>query len=98
MTEKKTLNRRSFFGRIAGGAVLGGAAMSVIGATPAAANDRDPSDPVRVTDRDANDAAGQGRGVRGVTDHDSGDRPGQGRGPRTDRDANDTAGHGRGAP
>ena len=99
MTDKKTLNRRSFFARVAGGAVLGGAAMSLISGGQASATDRDPSDPAGVTDRDSNDRPGQGRGSRpAYTDHDSGDRPGQGRGPRSDQDPNDPRGHGRGSP
>ena len=97
MSEKKQLNRRSFFRRIAGGAILGGAAISLITGSQASATDRDPSDPAGVTDHDSNDAPGHGRGA-GYTAHDSNDVAGHGRGPRTDHDSNDAQGHGRGSP
>ena len=99
MTDKKILNRRSFFARVAGGAVIGGAAMSLISGSQASATDHDPSDPAGVTDHDSSDRPGHGRGSRpAYTDHDSGDQPGHGRGPRSDQDANDARGHGRGSP
>jgi hypothetical protein len=92
MSDKKQLNRRSFFRRIAGGAVLGGAMMSIISTGTASATDNDPTDPAGVTDRDSNDRPGHGRGI---TDTDSSDRPGHGR-SATDHDSNDAPGHGRG--
>lgn len=100
MTPTRKLSRRSFLGRVAGGAVIGGGAMMALAGT-AGAFQRS------VTDADngpITDGAGQGRGRRiaRCTDNDSGtnsDRVGQGRGNgRTDRDAGqraDPAGCGR---
>lgn len=92
--EVRRVSRRSFLGRVAGGAAFGAAAIVVgTSATPAAAQtDRDPYDPV-----------GRGRGGSGVTDSDTGryaDPIGRGRGRRgsgvTDRDPYDPVGNGRG--
>jgi len=98
--EDRPVNRRSFLSRIAGGAILGGAALTVMsGGEASAITDRDPYDPV-----------GRGRGWRrrrrygwtGITDRDPSDRPGYGRGRRwrrrrwTDNDPDDPVGGGRG--
>ncbi len=106
MKPVRALSRRSFLGRVAGGAIIGGAALTVLGTTAAQA---------QVTDADTGAGADQaGRGRGSLTDSDSGrnaDRPGKGRGPRrascrnrssglTDGDAGsnaDAAGCGRGA-
>lgn len=89
MKPTRRLSRRSFIGRVAGGAIVGGAALTVLGTGRANA---------QVTDRDPTDGAGHGRGS--LTDTDSGahaDQPGHGRGPRrtscSDRDSGDSAGH-----
>ena len=89
MKPSRRLSRRSFLGRVAGGAIVGGAALTVLGTSPAKA---------QVTDRDPTDGANHGRGA--LTDQDSGaraDQPGHGRGPRrtscSDRDSGDSAGH-----
>ena len=89
MTDRKSLNRRSFLSRVAGGAVLGGGALSLVSGSAAfAITDHDPSDPSNRT---------------GITDRDSTDRPGNGTGGATihngnsDNDANDAAGHPRGS-
>jgi hypothetical protein len=89
MKPTRRLSRRSFIGRVAGGAIAGGAALTVLGAGAANA---------QVTDRDPTDGSGHGRGA--LTDSDSGahaDQPGHGRGPRrtrcSDRDSGDSAGH-----
>ena len=89
MKPSRRLSRRSFLGRVAGGAIVGGAALTVLGTSPAQA---------QVTDQDPTDGAGHGRGA--LTDSDSGaraDQPGHGRGPRrtscSDRDSGDSAGH-----
>lgn len=88
MKPTRRLSRRSFIGRVAGGAIVGGAALTVLGA--AAAN-------AQVTDQDPTDGAGHGRGA--LTDRDSGaraDQAGHGRGPRrtscSDQDSGDSAG------
>ena len=98
MKPVRRLSRRSFLGRVAGGAVVGGAALTVLGGQAQA---------LQVTDGDSgpgSDPAGRGRG--NLTDSDSGnlaDSPGRGRGPRratcTDRDSggnSDSPGNGRG--
>lgn len=89
MKPSRPLSRRSFIGRVAGGAIVGGAALTVLGSSAAKA---------QVTDQDPTDGAGHGRG--NVTDRDSGanaDQPNRGRGPRrtscSDRDSGDSAGH-----
>ncbi|MGQ0659932.1 hypothetical protein [Sphingosinicella sp.] len=101
MKPTRKISRRSFIGRVAGGALVGGAALTAI-ATRAQA---------QVTDSDSGpyaDPAGRGRGNTGVTDSDPHDPPGRGRGVRrpttsgiTDGDAGRTAdpgGNGRGRP
>ena len=90
MKPTRKISRRSFLGRVAGGAIAGGAALTVLGETAhAQVSDRDPSDaPGRgytgVTDNDSGsnaDRANHGRGRQsGITDHDPGDPPGNGRG------------------
>ena len=95
--EIRNVSRRSFLGRVLGGAAIGAVAI-VGGATPAAAQ----------TDSDPNDPVGRGRGsYGGVTDSDTGryaDPAGRGRGRGrrryrsgiTDRDPGDPVGNGRG--
>ena len=98
MKPTRRLSRRSFLGRVAGGAIIGGAALTVLGTEAVA---------LQVSDSDSGptgDPAGRGRG--NLTDRDSGsnaDRPGRGRGARrascTDRDSgarSDGVGRGRG--
>ena len=71
MKPTRKISRRSFLGRVAGGAIAGGAAMTVLGESAHA---------LQVSDRDPTDAAG--RGYTGVTDSDRGsnsDRAGHGR-------------------
>ena len=94
VAEQQPTTRRSFLARIVGGTALAGGATNLILGGEAQA----------ITDRDANDAVGHGRGRRrrhyGVTDRDANDAIGHGRGRRrhygsTDTDANDAAGHGR---
>jgi len=94
MKSSRRLSRRSFLGRVAGGAIVGGAALTVLGSSAAQA---------QVTDSDSTDTANHGRG--NITDRDSGtnaDQPNRGRGPRrttcSDRDSGDQAGHGRRGP
>ncbi len=89
MKPTRRLSRRSFIGRVAGGAIVGGAALTVLGASTASA---------QVTDHDPTDSPGHGRG--NITDGDSGaraDQAGHGRGPRrrscSDQDSGDSAGH-----
>lgn len=100
------LSRRSFFGRVAGGAALIGAG-AVFGATAASAQSG-------INDADPVDAANNGRGrpnrrQTGLNDADPVDNAGWGRGaPRgavgqrrtglNDSDPRDAAGYGRGAP
>jgi len=112
MKPTRKLSRRSFLARVAGGAVAGGAALTVLGETAQAGQtDTDPGDPVGggrtgVTDNDSGsnaDRAGYGRGRRrsGITDGDPGDPVGNGRGRSgiTDNDRGshaDPAGNGRG--
>ena len=99
MTPTRKLSRRSFLGRVAGGAVIGGGAMIALAET-AGAFQRN------VTDADngpITDRAGQGRGRRipRCTDNDTGtnaDRAGQGRGngrPDSDPITRDPVGCGR---
>ena len=96
MKSTRKLSRRSFLGRVIGGAVAGGGALVALSGTAEA----------QVTDNDTgsnSDPAGRGRGV---TDNDSGtnsDPPGRGRGARrvscSDNDSgtnSDPAGRGRG--
>lgn len=101
------VDRRSFLGRVLGGAALIGAG-TVLGATPSPANAQ------AATDQDPVDSANCGRGRpnhrrRGLTDTDPVDREGWGRGavPNcsgrrrsgiTDADPRDGAGLGRGRP
>jgi hypothetical protein len=105
----RKISRRSFLTRVAGGAVAGGAAMTVLGGrAEALQTDGDPGDPVGrgrtgVTDSDSGshaDRAGYGRARRsGITDGDPGDPVGNGRGRRsgiTDGDPGDPVGNGRG--
>lgn len=87
MTPTRTLNRRSFFTQIMGGAVLTVAAATVIGAPAAAAGTAEELDD-QVTDRDSGrnaDPPGRGRSRRrqarsGYTDSDPRDPEGNGRG------------------
>lgn len=98
MKTNRKLSRRSFIGRVVGGAVAGGGALVVLSGSAEA---------FQVTDSDSganSDPAGRGR--TGVTDSDSGpnsDRPGHGRSrsarPCTDSDSgpnSDQPGRGRG--
>jgi hypothetical protein len=58
MSSRK-LNRRSFFGRVMGGALVAGSAMVALQPGTARAVDRDPTDPATgVTDRDPTDPPG----------------------------------------
>src|SRR6218665_4199862 len=68
MNTTTKLSRRSFLGRVAGGAIAGGAALTILGESPAEA---------QVTDSDTGryaDPVGRGRGRRysGCTDSDTG--------------------------
>jgi hypothetical protein len=88
MKPTRRLSRRSFIGRVAGSAIVGGAALTVLGSSAASA---------QVTDQDPTDSPGHGRGR--LTDHDVGpraDQAGHGRGPRrtscSDHDTGDSAG------
>ena len=92
MKPSRRLSRRSFLGRVAGGAILGGAALTVLGTTAAHA---------QVTDQDSTDTAGHGRGPRrtSCSDRDSGDSAGHAAHGPTDGDSGanaDTAHCGRG--
>ncbi|WP_444857512.1 hypothetical protein [Sphingosinicella sp.] len=92
------LCRRSFLARVAGGAVVAGGPLALVGGEARA----------QITDRDPTDPVGRGRGGgTGITDTDSGvgaDPAGRGRGggPRpgstgvTDSDPTDPVGRGRG--
>lgn len=99
------VNRRSFLGRVVGGAALIGAG-AVLGTTPANA---------QTTDADPVDGANCGRGRpnhrrSGLSDNDPVDNAGWGRGGvpncnrgtrrsgRNDQDPRDAAGYGRGRP
>lgn len=97
MKPTRKISRRSFIGRVAGGALIGGAALTAL-TTRANA---------QVTDSDSGpyaDPAGRGRGRTGLTDRDPSDAPGNGRGSRTgitdgDSGSNaDPGGNGRGRP
>jgi len=98
--ETRKVSRRSFLGKVLGGAAIGAVAI-VGGATEAEAQ--------RCTDRDPYDRVGNGRWCRrrrrrtGCTDRDPGDRVGNGRCRRrrygsgiTDSDPGDPVGRGRG--
>ena len=102
MKPTRKISRRSFLGRVAGGAVLTGGAMHLMtGPAAAQVTDNDTgsnSDPVGrgrgtgVTDGDPSDPVGNGRGQRrsGITDNDSGsnsDPAGNGRGRRSCSDS-----------
>lgn len=98
MKPTRRLSRRSFLSRVAGGVVIGGAALTVLGGEAAA---------FQITDGDVGQGADPVRRGRGsLTDSDTGNRgdsPGLGRGPRravcTDSDtaaSSDRAGAGRG--
>ena len=93
MKNLRKLSRRSFLARVAGGAVAGGAALTVLGGRAEALQitDRDPGDPANrtgLTDQDPSDPAGNaprrgGNRIRGCTDNDRGnnsDPAGNGRG------------------
>ncbi|MGQ0661269.1 hypothetical protein [Sphingosinicella sp.] len=97
--EVRKVSRRSFLGRVLGGAAIGAIAI-VGGATPAEAQvctDRDPTDPggrgrwcrrrPRCTDRDPSDPVGRGRWCTRRRRRRSG---------ITDRDPGDPVGRGRG--
>jgi hypothetical protein len=77
MKPTRRVSRRSFLVRVAGGALAGGAALTVLGGEAGAQG---------VTDSDTGPAADpRGRGRGALTDTDSGpssDQPGKGRGPR----------------
>lgn len=77
MKPTRRLSRRSFLSRVAGGAIVSGAAWAVLSKQAEA----------QVTDRDTGpNSDGAGRGRTGVTDRDPGtDRVGRGRGPRNAR-------------
>jgi len=94
----RKVSRRSFLGRVVGGAAIGAVAIvaTVVPAEEAEAfqTDNDPHDPV---------GGGRRRYRSGITDRDPGDPAGNGRGRRrrsrsgiTDRDPRDPAGNGRG--
>lgn len=98
MKPVRPLSRRSFLGRVVGGAVASGGALVMLSGKAEA---------YQVTDRDSGpnaDAPGRGRGGRsGVNDSDPVDAAGNGRGTRhatcTDSDSgpnSDGAGRGRG--
>ena len=95
--EVRKVSRRSFLGRVLGGAAIGAVAI-VGGSTPAEAQftDNDPYDPVGRGRR--------GRPYTGISDRDPYDPYGRGRGRRrrrrrgsgiTDRDPYDPVGRGR---
>jgi hypothetical protein len=104
MPEDNIVDRRSFMGRVVGGAALVGA--GVIGGTTTA------SAQSGINDADPVDAANNGRGRpnarrTGLNDADPVDNPGMGRGPvratgrrsgLNDEDPTDAAGYGRGRP
>lgn len=97
MKPVRRLSRRSFLGRVVGGAAIGGSALLVLGGTAEA---------YQVTDNDSgpnSDPPGRGRGRSGLSDSDPVDAAGNGRGARhatcTDSDSgpnSDGAGRGRG--
>jgi hypothetical protein len=78
MKPTRRVSRRSFLVRVAGGALIGGAALTVLGGEALALQ--------VTTDRDSGPGADpRGRGRGALTDADSGpraDQPGKGRGPR----------------
>lgn len=80
MKPTRRVSRRSFLVRVAGGALFGGAALTVLGGEAGA------SGAFRVTDTDSGPGADpRGRGRGALTDRDGGpqaDQPGKGRGPR----------------
>lgn len=108
MKSRGKLSRRSFLGRVVGGAVAGGGAIvALTSAARAQVTDSDPGDPANrtgLTDQDPSDPAGNApRRARGCTDNDQGansDPSGGGRGngvTDNDRGSNaDRAGCGRG--
>ena len=66
MKPTRKLSRRSFLGRVAGGAIAGGAALTVLGG---------PAEAFQVTDSDTGpnaDPVGRGRGGRSCSDSDTG--------------------------
>ena len=75
MKSRGKLSRRSFLGRVVGGAVVGGGAIvALTSSAKAQVTDSDPGDPANrtgLTDQDPSDPAGNGRG-NGVTDNDQG--------------------------
>ena len=77
MTDRSPINRRSFLGRVVGGAVVvGGAGAFVTGTASAQVTDSDPTDGYgrgrgSITDSDPTDAGGRGRGT---TDEESAGR------------------------
>src|SRR3954469_8252091 len=93
MKPTRKLSRRSFLGRVAGGAIAGGAALTVLGGRAEA----------QITDGDRgpnSDRVGRGRGISDTDSGPNSDPPGRGRGSGpTDSDSGpnaDAAGHGRG--
>lgn len=87
MSSNKKLPRRSFLEIVAGSlfTVTGGLAGSKKAYS-------------QITDSDANDESGRGRGGNGITDNDANDETNRGRGGNgiTDNDVNDESGRGRG--
>jgi hypothetical protein len=85
MNVTRKLTRRSFLGRVAGGAIVGGAALTVLGGRAEA---------IQTTDSDSGpNADSPGHGSTGVSDRDSGpnaDRAGHGRGGRSGLTDSDT--------
>ena len=85
MKVTRKLTRRSFLGRVAGGAIVGGAALTVLGGRAEA---------MQVSDSDSGpNADAPGHGSTGVSDRDSGpnaDRAGHGRGGRSGLTDSDT--------
>ena len=92
MKSRGKLSRRSFLGRVVGGAVVGGGAIvALTSSAKAQVTDSDPGDPANRTglsDQDPSDPAGNaprrgGNRIRGCTDNDRGansDPAGNGRG------------------
>lgn len=88
MDDQTPLNRRSFLGRVVGGAVLAGGASALVAGSAARA---------QTTDSDPSDGYGRGRGSgTGATDSDPTDAGGRGRSGVTDSDPTDGSGRGRG--
>jgi hypothetical protein len=77
MKPTRRVSRRSFLVRVAGGALIAGAALTVLGGEAGA---------FQITDSDSGPGADpRGRGRGALTDSDRGpsaDQPGKGRGPR----------------